>query len=119
MRFTTQVKLVLDESPAQPVAGVKLCLFDRDRVTRDDLLGSETTDENGEVCFRFNSEQFMDLDDRIGGDFPDLYVAVCDSADEKVFTTRSDATANTAPRRMVVRIPREVAERHQLLAAPA
>ena len=119
MHFTTTVKLVLEDSPSQGVPGVKLCMYDRDRLTRDDLLGSETTDASGEACFRFDSDQFADLDERLGGDFPELYVAVCDSEDWKVFTTRSDATENNAPRHMLVQIPRDVAERHQLVATRA
>lgn len=116
MHFTTTVKLVLEDSPSRGVPGVKLCMYDRDRLTRDDLLGSETTDAKGEACFRFDSDKFVDLDDRLGGDFPELYVIVCNAADEKVFTTRSDSTENTAPRHMTVCIPRDVAERHRLTA---
>ncbi len=119
MHFSTLVKLVLEESPSEGVPGVRLCLYDRDRLSRDDLLGSETTDVKGEVCIHFSSEQFSDLDEWVGGDFPELYVAVCDAAGEHVFTTRSAAESNTAPRHMTVRIPRDVAERHELITASA
>ncbi|MDQ3556305.1 MAG: transthyretin-like family protein [Gemmatimonadota bacterium] len=115
MYFTTTVKLVLQEAPSEGIPGVRLCLYDRDRITRDDLLGSETTDDNGEACFRFDSDRFVDLDDRLGGVFPELYVAVCDERDEKVFDTRSDCTHNSAPRHMTVCVPRMVAEEHGLL----
>lgn len=115
MYFTTLVKLVLEEAPSQVVPGVKLCLYDHDRLTRDDLLGSEVTNAEGEACFRFDSEQFVDLDDRLGGVFPELYVAVCDEASDTVFNTRSDCTNNNAPRHMTVCVPRAVAEAHGLL----
>ena len=116
MHFSVMVKLVEDET-SRPLPGVQLCLYDRDRITRDDLLGTEVTDSNGEACFRFDEDKYMDIDDRLGGDFPDLYAVVCRADGEKVHTTRTEATHNIAPRHMTVRIPRHVAEKNQLLAS--
>ena len=43
MRYTTTVKLMLDGSPSASLSEVKIALFDRDRFTPDDMLGSSST----------------------------------------------------------------------------
>ncbi|HEU0054105.1 MAG TPA: hypothetical protein VFQ39_13055, partial [Longimicrobium sp.] len=78
MFYTTTVKVVLEGS-RQPLAGVDVALFDRDRFSSDDLLGSGTTDAAGEARFRYTAKDFQDLDDSVEslrGTFPDLYAVV-------------------------------------------
>ena len=75
MRYTTVVKVV-EEGSNRPLQGLHVSLFDRDTVSRDDLLGSGETDAGGEVRFDYNSEHFVDMDDRVGGVFPELYAVV-------------------------------------------
>ncbi|HEV2146859.1 MAG TPA: hypothetical protein VGR37_05540 [Longimicrobiaceae bacterium] len=115
MYFTTIVKLTVDDESSQPIRGVKVALFDRDRLSRDDHLGSATTDENGEARFQYSAAQFDDLDERIGGAFPELYAVVSDAADKQVISTRAEALNNSAPKHIAVRIARDVALRHSLL----
>lgn len=116
MYFTTTVRLAVDDGSSEPIRGVKVALFDRDRLSRDDLLGSGTTDENGEARFQFSTEQFSnDADERMGGMFPELYAVVSGPNDEQVVSTRAEALPNSAPKYISIRIARDVAVRHSLL----
>jgi hypothetical protein len=115
MVYQTKVKLFVAESPAEWIPSAIVCLFDRDRLSRDDQLGMDITDSFGEATFRFSTADFLDVDDRIGGVLPELYVRVYDSAGRCVITTRAGAERNTVP--AVIRIPieRALAEQHRLI----
>lgn len=117
MRFTTTIKLVLADAPSSSLANVKVCLFDRDRFTPDDLLGTAVTDGNGEARFQYSSEDFLDVDEKTGGEFPELYAVVYDGEDDVVVSTRSEADSNAAHKRITVPIARDLAQRHRLLTA--
>jgi hypothetical protein len=119
MYFTTTVRLSTDESPALPLTGVKVALYDKDLFSPDDLLGTTTTDENGEARFQFSSEDYVDLDDRARGVFPDLYAVVYGQGEERVISTRSEALENSAPKYISVRIARDVANQYHLLPGGA
>jgi hypothetical protein len=116
MRYTTTVKLVLAESPTSTVPNVKIALYDRDRFTPDDLLGTTQTDANGEARFDYTTEQFEDLDEKLGGSMPELYAVVYDSKGAVVLSTRADAQDGTHFKRMTVELPQELAKSHGLTA---
>ena len=68
-----------------------------------------------EATFRFDDDDFLDLDDRIGGALPELYVRVYDSAGECVLSTRANAERNAIPTLIRIPVSREVAQRHKLI----
>jgi hypothetical protein len=115
MEFRTTVKLFVEGSPSEWIPNAIVCLYDRDRVTRDDHLGTEMTDVYGEATFRFAAEDFMDLDDRVGGALPELYVEIYGTGRERVLTTRAEAVSNAVPDLIRVPVPRELAEQHGLI----
>jgi hypothetical protein len=115
MVYETKVKLVVEDSPGEWIACAIVCLFDRDRLSRDDQLGMEITDSFGEATFRFSSEDFLDVDDRVGGTLPELYIRVYDSAGACVVTTRAGAVRNAVPPLIRIGIERSLAERHKLI----
>jgi hypothetical protein len=111
MYYTTTVRLVAAEDPERGIPGVQVSLFDRDTFSRDDVLGTATTDASGEARFDYSSEQFVDLDDRVGGIFPELFVVAYARDGEKVVSTRSDAVDNTPRKRITVAVTAEQAAR--------
>jgi hypothetical protein len=115
MVYETKIKLFVAESPAEWIASAIVCLFDRDRLSSDDQLGMEITDTFGEATFRFAAADFLDVDDRIGGALPELYVRVYDSAGECVLTTRAGAERNAVPELIRIPVDRALAERHRLI----
>lgn len=115
MRFTTVVKVVLKDDPGTALRNVKVALFDKDTFTKDDPLGTAVTDENGEARFEYTTEQFLDLDDRMGTEFPDLYAIVYDGSDEIVANTRSEVIPNTPRKRITVAVERSVATERKLV----
>jgi hypothetical protein len=115
MRFTTTVKLVLKEEPNTVLPNVKVALFDKDTFTKDDPLGTAVTDQNGEALFEYTTEQFLDIDDRMGTEFPDLYTIVYDSEDRIIVNTRTEVIHNTPRKRITVPIERGVAQEHHLV----
>ncbi len=114
MEYQTKVKVFIEDSPTEWIVGAIVCLYDRDRITRDDHLGTDVTNLYGEATFRFTSEQFMDLDDLLGGALPELYVKVYDTEGNCVVSTRAHAVRNTVPDLIPVPIERELALRHRL-----
>ena len=115
MEFETKVKLFVDGSPAEWIACAVVYLYDRDRLSKDDFLGMDITDQYGEATFRFHSDQFADVDERLGGALPELYVKVYGRDDELVLTTRARARRNVVPDLIRVAVDREAARRHGLL----
>lgn len=118
MYCKTTVKLILADS-REPLAGVRVQLWDRDRITPDDLLGTQVTDSAGEACFDYETEKYLDLDDRLGGHAPELYVVVLDTREAPVLSTRTEAAGNSHRRRMTVPVERAMAERAGLFRALA
>jgi hypothetical protein len=115
LEYTTRVKVFVEEAPAEWISGAMVCLYDRDLVSRDDHLGTEVTNTYGEANFRFSEDQFLDLDDRIGGVLPDLYVEIYDAEGARVLTTRAEVVRNTVPELIRVPVARELARRHRLI----
>jgi hypothetical protein len=114
MFYTTVVKVVLEES-RQPLPGVNVSLFDKDRFSKDDLLGNGPTDAEGEARFRYDTTDFQDLDDSaeaLRGTFPDLYAVVHAPDGSTAVSTRADAIDNLPRREILVTVPAAVASRH-------
>lgn len=119
MEFETTVKLFVADSPTEWISSVIVCLYDRDRFTRDDHLGMNITNPYGEAVFRFTAEDYLDFDDRIGGSLPELYVKVFDTDGNCVISTRAEAVRNAAPSLIRIPIEREIAVRHGLIRPPS
>lgn len=115
MEFKTKVKLFVADTPSEWIACAIVCLFDRDRISRDDQLGMNITNVYGEATFQFAAAEYLDVDDRIGGALPELYVKVFDSEGNCVVSTRAEAAPNSVPDLIRVPIEREVARRHGLI----
>lgn len=115
MEYHTRVKLFVEESEGEWIVGAIVCLYDRDRLSRDDLLGTDSTDVYGEAHFRFNAEDFLDLDDRLGGALPELYVKVFAPDGACIVSTRAQAVRNTVPELIRIPIGRSVAREHRLI----
>lgn len=115
MEYQTKVKLFVEGAPTEWIACAIVCLYDRDRLSRDDHLGMDITNSYGEASFRFSPEEFLDVDDRIGGALPELYVKVFDSHGECVVCTRATAEPNAVPDLIRIPVERELAVRHRLI----
>jgi hypothetical protein len=115
MEFETTVKLFVADAPTEWISSVIVCLYDRDRFTKDDHLGMNITNPYGEAVFRFTTKDFLDFDDRLGGSLPELYVKVFDTEGNCVVSTRADAVRNAAPTLIRIPIEREIAIRHGLI----
>ncbi len=115
MEHETKVKLFVDGAPSEWISCAIVCLYDRDRISRDDHLGMNVTDMYGEATFRFTDAEFLDVDDRIGGALPELYVKVFDSEGNCVVSTRAEAVRNAVPELIRIPIDRELARRHGLI----
>ena len=114
MFYTTVVKVVMDGS-RQALPGVSVSLFDRDRLSKDDLLGEAQTDAAGEARFRYTSDKYQDFDDMaesLRGTFPDLYVVVAAPDGSTVVNTRAECIDNLPRREITVVVPADVAQRH-------
>ena len=115
MEYETKVKLFVEGSAGEWIACAIVYLYDRDRLSADDHLGMGITNTYGEATFRFSADEFVDVDDRIGGALPELYVKVFDAKGECVLSTRAGATPNAVPSLIQVGISREVALQHELI----
>src|SRR5687767_2820755 len=104
MHYTTVVKVV-EEGSNRPLQGLQVSLYDRDSFSRDDLLGTAATNDAGEARFEYSSEQFVDLDDRLGGIFPELYVVVAREDGTQLLSTKQDAVDNTPRKYISVSLP--------------
>lgn len=113
--YHTKVKLFIEDAAGEWIVGAIVCLYDRDRVSRDDYLGTDSTNMYGEANFRFTSAQFLDMDDRVGGSLPELYVKVFDTHGRCVLSTRAEASRNVVPGLIQVPIERAVALQHGLI----
>ena len=115
MQYEMKVKLFVRQAPTEWISCAIVCLYDRDRVSRDDHLGMDVTDSYGEATFHFSDSDFLDVDDRIGGSLPELYVRVYDSAGKCVLSTRAEAVRNTIPELIRIPVDRDLAARHGLI----
>jgi hypothetical protein len=111
MFYTTVVKVV-SEGSSQPLAGVQVQLYDKDMLSKDDLLGAEQTNAEGEARFRFNSDQFDDEDQVLRGIFPDLYAVVLAPDGSQVCTTKADTVDNVPRRHITITVPATAAQAH-------
>jgi 5-hydroxyisourate hydrolase-like protein (transthyretin family) len=116
MQYATTIRVLLEGS-SSPLSNVKVALYDRDRLSRDDLLGTAHTDANGEVRIQYTTEDFADLEDSLRNSMPELYAVVYDDKDEVVLSTRSEASDNDPRKHMLIRVPQELAQSHRLVGA--
>jgi hypothetical protein len=75
----------LIDAHGNPVPGLRVRVFDRDR-KYDDLLGDTTTDEFGDFAVKYHERDFAET----GEALPDLYVMVSDLAGTLLFTSRDN-----------------------------
>lgn len=115
MEYETKVKLFVADAPTEWITSAIVCLYDRDRLSPDDPLGMNITNSYGEAVFRFTADEYLDVDDRLGGALPELYVKVFDSDGECVLSTRAEAAPNSVPNLIQVPVERELAQRHRLM----
>ncbi|HEX6923942.1 MAG TPA: hypothetical protein VF167_00825 [Longimicrobiaceae bacterium] len=115
VEYTTTVKLYIDGSPSEWLPCAIVYLYDRDRVSRDDFLGMEITNEYGEATFRFRAHEFVDVDDRLGGSLPELYIKVYGRDDRFMLSTRAVARRNEVPSLIRIGVSRELARDHGFL----
>lgn len=115
MEYETTVKLFVEDAPAEWIACAVVYLYDRDRLSRDDFLGMDITNAYGEATFRFSSDQFLDVDDRVGGNLPELYVRVFGRDERCVLSTRMAAERNQIPSLIRIPVDRELAREHGLI----
>jgi hypothetical protein len=117
MDYITTVRVLLSES-REPVAGVKVALYDRDDKSDDDLLGTGTTNKIGEVDFHYRTRDFTDgalgLRDDGKDSTPDLYAVVYNAAGDAVLSTRDHATQNKASGHILVLLDETIAQVHKL-----
>jgi hypothetical protein len=118
MLLTTRVRLVLAESPTTGIPGTKVSLFDRDLNDQDDWLATAVTDEQGEILFSYDSEQYTDAEDqelwRLES-LPDLYVKVYDAHDQVVLSTHSETLEDKLPTLITIPISQALVEEHGLM----
>ena len=115
VQYTTTVKLFVEGSPAEWLPCAIVYLYDRDRVSQDDFLGMEITNEYGEATFHFRAREFVDVDDRLGGALPELYIKVFGRDDRFMLSTRAVARRNEVPSLIRIGVDREMAKEHGLL----
>ena len=117
MILATRVKLVLAENPANGLEGIKVSLYDRDIGDPDDLLGTDITDENGEILFSYDSSLFMDEDDlpdwKIES-LPDLFIVVYSNKEEIVLSTRSEVVSDKLQRIITVPVSQALVDQYGL-----
>jgi hypothetical protein len=75
---------VLDAT-GNPVKGLTVRVFDRDR-RYDDLLGETETDEDGDFSVTYHERDFKETGEKM----PELYVMVSDAKGMALYTTRDD-----------------------------
>lgn len=119
IQYSTTVKLYIDGSPSEWLACAIVYLYDRDRLSRDDFLGMEITNEYGEATFNFRSAEFVDVDDRMGGPLPELYIKVYGRDDRFMLSTRAVARRNDVPSLISIGVSRELALEHGFAVAAA
>jgi hypothetical protein len=115
VQYNTRVKLFVEGSPSEWLACAIVYLYDRDRVSRDDFLGMEITNEYGEATFNFRAGEFIDVDDRVGGALPELYIKVYGRDDRLMLSTRAVARRNEVPSLIRIGVDRALAKEHGLL----
>ena len=122
MDYVTTVRVLVKET-RQPLANVKVELFDRDELSADDLLGITVTNRFGEASFKYSTHDFADnllgADDQPVGivdkdTVPDLYPVIYNRHDEIVMDKRDEATRNEARLHILVLIDQAVVDLHQL-----
>lgn len=122
MDYVTTVRLLVRET-RQPLANVKVELFDRDEHSADDSLGVGHTNRFGEVTFNYTTADFADsplgTDDSLGlsrdpDTVPDLYPVVYNGNGETILSQRDEATQNKASLNILVLIDEALRQQHQL-----
>lgn len=118
--FVANVRVLITESE-QPLPGVAVSLYDRDRHSADDLLGTARTDGQGLATIEFSGRSFGDDPSRVIDDspgrldlLPDVYVVVHGASGEVVTSTRERVQENQVPGLVTIKIGWEAALEHGL-----
>lgn len=122
MEYITTVRVLVRET-RQPLANVKVELFDRDERSPDDSLGFLVTNAFGEATFKYTTADFAD--GFLGNDegfalgskrdtVPDLYPVIYNKHDQIVLDQREEATHNNAALMLVVLVDEALVREHHL-----
>jgi hypothetical protein len=80
---------VLD-AKGKPISNLRLQVFDKDRWSRDDLLGTTETDEYGDFAVVYKESDF----DGWGEELPDLYVRIEDAEGNLLYSSSDNVQFN-------------------------
>jgi hypothetical protein len=114
---------VLVRENREPLANVRVELFDRDQHSADDSLGFLITNKTGEVIFKYTTADFADgimgSDDGFAlgkkrDTIPDLYVVVYDKDERIVIDQREETVENFAATHIVVLIDEALVQQYRL-----
>jgi len=96
---------VIEEETEKGIPNLKVRAIDRDLIF-DDILGSVTTDEDGNFEIKYDKEDFQELFlDRS----PDYYLEVKNKDGEVIYTTKTKVVYDaTESEEFVVRIPKSL-----------
>ena len=118
MFMVTRVRIVRAEDPQTGIPNLNVSLFDRDLNDPDDHLSTGVTDTNGEILFKFDSDQYTDSEDselwRLDS-MPDLYIIIYDREGEMVISTRPEALENKLPDLITVPLNDDLVQKHNLI----
>lgn len=81
---------VLDAN-GNPISGLRVRIFDRDRLF-DDLLGITETDEYGDFAIIYHERDFAEL----GEELPELYLMVEDTQGKLLYSSRDNVRYNAS-----------------------
>ncbi len=98
---------VIEEETEKGIPNLKVKAVDRDLIF-DDILGSVTTDEEGNFEIKYDREDFQELFlDRS----PDYYLEVKNKDGEVIYTTETKVVYDaTESEEFVIRIPKSLIE---------
>ena len=82
---------VLNKTNRQPLAGVRVTAYDRDRM-RDDLLGQAMTDQRGNFTISFRSRDFTDEKNE---KFPAIYIKIRNQQGQLIYNSRKRPRLNS------------------------
>lgn len=94
---------VIRESDGSPVSGLQVSAMDKDKIGRDDSLGTAITNKDGFFKIRFDTKDFREL---IFDRKPDIYFVISQDG-KQILSTRKSAIMNVDERTgpIVLKVP--------------